>query len=376
MIARSTAAAALVTALLCSPASAQKTLGRIVRLDPRLDALIPKDAEIEVLAKGFTWAEGPLWMPDEKSEARGYVLFSDIPRNSIFKWEEGQGISLFMKPSGYTGVEYYGLEPGSNGLIRDPVGRLVMCEHGDRRISVLTKGGGKRTLVDNYRGKRLNSPNDGCFDSKGNLFFTDPPYGFPDREKDERQELGFYGVYWLSAPMQRNVGWSWTPKGYERDDGVKPFTVSVHVDEGPGRRLKLLTKEMTRPNGIALSPDEKTLYVAQSDPRAALWKAFPIERGEVGSVSLGKSRVVADVTEHVGKMPGGCDGLKVDEKGHLFATGPGGVWIMTPEGEPLGRIETGQRTANCNWGNDGRTLYITADSFLLRVRTTTKGAGW
>ncbi len=355
---------ALVAALFGTTLSAQDTLGRIVRLDPRLDALIAKDVKIEVLAKGFTWAEGPLWMPDEKSEAGGHVLFSDIPRNSIFKWEEGKGVSLFMKPSGYTGVEYYGLEPGSNGLIRDPKGRLVMCEHGDRRVSVLTKSGGKRTLVDDYQGKRLNSPNDGCFDSKGNLYFTDPPYGFPNREKDDRQELGFYGVYRLS-PRSGHV------QGVPAERGSKTFRNSGNAD-GNGYELTLMTKEMTRPNGIALSPDQKTLYLAQSDPRAALWKAFPIN----DDGTLGKSRVVNDVTEFVGKMPGGCDGLKVDEKGHLFATGPGGVWIMTPDGEVLGRIETGQRTANCNWGNDGSTLYITADSFLLRVRTTTKGAGW
>ena len=333
MIARALVPTVLFT-LVTTPLPAQDTLGRINRLDPRLDALIPKDAEIEVLAKGFTWAEGPLWMPDEDSKAGGYVLFSDIPRNSIFKWEEGKGVSLFMKPSGYTGVEYYGLEPGSNGLIRDPKGRLVMCEHGDRRVSVLTEHGGKRTLADNYEGKRLNSPNDGCFDAYGNLFFTDPPYGFPNREKDERQELGFYGVYRLSR----------------------------------GGELSLLTKEMTRPNGIALSPDQKTLYLAQSDPRAALWKAFPIK----DDGTLGKSRVVNDVTEYVGKMPGGCDGLKVDEKGHLFATGPGGVWIMTPEGEVLGRIETGQRTANCNWATSIRWHFAVPVTWRMG---TTKSAG-
>jgi gluconolactonase len=316
-------------------ASAQDSIGEIVREDPRLDELISADAKIEVLAKGFTWTEGPVWMADDDG---GHLLFSDIPRNSVFRWKEGEGISLYLRPSGYTGHAYYGLEPGSNGLIRDPEGRLVSCEHGDRRVSVLTKGGGKRTLIDNYMGQRLNSPNDGCYKSNGDLYFTDPPYGLPDRENDSRRELDFFGVYRLAK------------------NGV----------------LTLLTKEMTRPNGIAFSHDEQTLYVAQSDPEAAIWKAFPVR--EDGT--LGKSRVFHDATEHVGKLPGLPDGLKVDKNGNLFATGPGGVWIFTPEGKVLGRLSTGERTANCGWGGDGSTLYVCADSYLCRVRTTTKGAGW
>ena len=316
-------------------ASAQDSIGEILREDPRIDKLIPSEAKIEVLAKGFTWTEGPVWMPDDDG---GHLLFSDIPRNSVFRWKEGDGISLYLKPSGYTGHVYYGLEPGSNGLIRDPEGRLVSCEHGDRRVSVLTKDGGKRTLADNYMGKRLNSPNDGCYKSNGDLYFTDPPYGLPNRENDPRRELDVFGVYRLEK------------------SGV----------------LTLLTKEMTRPNGIAFSHDEQTLYVAQSDPEAAIWKAFPVR----DDGTLGKSRVLYDATEHVGKLPGLPDGLKVDKEGILFATGPGGVWIFTPEGDVLGRISTGERTANCGWGGDGSTLYICADSYLCRVQTTTKGAGW
>lgn len=314
-------------------AQAQETLGKVVRLDPKLDELIPADAKIEVLAKGFTWTEGPLWVKDG-----GYLLFSDIPRNSVFKWKEGEGVSLFLHPSGYTGRVYYGLEPGCNGLMLDPKGRLVSCEHGDRRVSVLTENGGKRTLVDNYQGKRLNSPNDGCYRSNGDLYFTDPPYGLPEREKDPSRELDFFGVYRLSS------------------DG----------------ELTLLTKEMTRPNGIAFSPDEKTLYVAQSDPAAALVKAFPVK--EDGT--LGESRVFYDATESVGKLPGLPDGLKTDAKGNLFATGPGGCYVFTPEGKLLGRIDTGEKTANCAWGDDGSVLYLCADSYICRIRTTTKGAGW
>ncbi len=308
-------------------------LGEVVRMDPRLDRLIPKDARIEVVASGFLWAEGPVWIKDG-----GYLLFSDIPRNSVMKWKEGEGVSLWMKPSGYTGVADYGGEPGSNGLLLDPQGRLVFCEHGDRRISLLYPDGGKQTLVDSYQGKRLNSPNDAVYHRNGDLYFTDPPYGLPKRWDDPRRELDFCGVYRLSK------------------DG----------------KLTLLTKEMTRPNGIAFSPDYKTLYVAQSDPEAALWKAFPLK--EDGT--LGPGRVFYDVTEFVGKLPGLPDGMKVDREGNVFATGPGGVYVFTPKGELLGRISTGEATANCAWGDDGSMLYLTADMYLCRIKTTTRGLGF
>lgn len=310
-------------------------LGNIVRNDPRLDALLDPDARLFVLASGFDWAEGPVWV---EQEGESFLLFSDIPPNKVVKWVEGTGVSTYLQPSGYTGPGDYGREPGSNGLLLDPQNRLVSCEHGDRRVSVLTKGGGKRTLVDNYEGKRLNSPNDVCYKSNGDLYFTDPPYGLPNRYDDPRRELDFCGVYRLSK------------------DG----------------ELTLLTKEMTRPNGIAFSPDEKTLYVAQSDPQAALWKAFPVK--EDGT--LGESRVVADVTDMVPKHKGLPDGLKVDQQGHLWATGPGGVHIMAPDGTLLGRIETGEATANCAFGNDGTTLYVTADMYLCRIQTKTKGCGF
>jgi gluconolactonase len=257
------------------------------------------------------------------------------------KWKPGQGVTLFMKPSGYTGVEKYSAEPGSNGLTLDREGRLLLAEHGDRRIARLEWNGGKRTLADNYQGKRLNSPNDVIVKSNGDVYFTDPIYGLPEREKDTKhRELDFCGVF------------RWSPKTGQ---------------------VTLLTKELSRPNGLAFSPDERTLYVANSDPERAIWMAYPVTPD--GTIGAGK--LVRDVTSMVSKdLPGLPDGMKVDAKGTLFATGPGGVHVMLPDGTFLGRLETGQATSNCAWGEDGTTLFLTADMFIVRVKTLTKGAGW
>jgi gluconolactonase len=314
----------------------KKTLGTIERLDPAFDELVPKDAALEVLDTGFSWVEGPVWVPRDG----GYLLFSDIPRNSIFKWQEGQKTELFLKPSGYTGEATNLKEPGSNGLLLDPKGRLVLMEHGDRRVTRMDlKDKTKTVLADKYMGKRLNSPNDGAFKSNGDLYFTDPPYGrmlkdgkegeFPDRDLD------FCGIYRITK------------------DG----------------KLDLLTKEMSKPNGICFSPDEKTLYVANSDPKKAVWMSFPVK--EDGT--LGEGKVFYDATEWVGKKKGLPDGMKVDHKGNLFATGPGGVLVFTPEAKLLGVIATGVPTANCNWGNDGSVLYVAADKSITRIKTSTKG---
>ena len=303
------------------------TLGRIDRIDAELDKYVSADAKIEVLAGGFTWTEGPVWVKDD---AGGHLLFSDIPRNSIFKWTPARGIELFLSPSGYTGNSYYGLEPGSNGLALDAKGRLTACEHGDRRVSVLTKGGGKRTLVDNFEGRRLNSPNDLTFDSTGSIYFTDPIYGLPERASDPRRELDFCGVYRL---------------------------------DGNGK-LTLLTKQMTRPNGIGLSPDQKTLYVAQSDPDNPIWMSFPIKDDK----TLGEGKQLLNAKKYMEEFPGLPDGLAVHPDGTIFGSGPGAIYVFKPSGKLIGRLITAGRTSNCTFSDDKKTLYITADSFLCRVK--------
>jgi gluconolactonase len=301
------------------------TVGSVERLDPRIDAIVPKDAAIEVLAGGFDWSEGPVWIAKG-----GYLLFSDVPANTVFQWMEGKGVRPFLRPSGFTGVVEYGREPGSNGLAVDGRGRLLSCEHGDRRVSVLTIGGGKRTLADNWRGKRFNSPNDLALHASGAIYFTDPPYGLPKGADDPDREIDCFGVYRIGV------------------DGS----------------VDLLCDTMTRPNGIAFSPDQETLYVAQSDPAAPVIRSFGVKPDG----TLDEGRVFFDAAKLLETRKGLPDGLKVDSRGTLFATGPGGVLVIDPDGTHLGSLLTGQATANCGFGADERTLFITADSWLCRVR--------
>ncbi len=322
--------AVLALAAAAKPPHSYPALGRVVREDPRLDAVLANDARLEVVASGFAWAEGPVW--DGNS---GGLFFSDIPRNSIFHWSMESGAELWMKPSGFTGIGEYSPEPGSNGLLLDAKGRLILMEHGDRRVALWEAGRGKVTLVDNFEGKRLNSPNDGALKSNGDLYFTDPPYGLPKKADDPSRELDFCGVYRYSHG-----------------------------------KLTLLTKDLSRPNGIAFSPDEKTLYVANSDPEHAVWMSYPVK----ADGTLGAGRVFVDVTAMVAQFPGLPDGMKVDRDGNLWAAGPGGIHIIAPDGTRLGRIETGEATSNCAWGDDGSTLYVTADMYLCRIRTKTHGA--
>jgi gluconolactonase len=310
------------------------TLGTIERLDPAFDELIGKGAVLEKLSGGYAWTEGPVW--DKKG---GYLLFSDIPNNSVFKYKAGK-VTRFLKPSGYDGKRTDLKEPGSNGLLIDSEGRLILMQHGNRRVARLEKDGKFTVLADKYEGTRLNSPNDGVFKSNGDLYFTDPPYGLMVKDKPgfPGQDLDFCGVYRLSK------------------DG----------------KLTLMTKEMSKPNGIAFAPDEKTLYVANSDPEKAIWMAFPVKKDG----TLGKGKVFFDSTKWVRTKKGLPDGMKVDAKGNLFATGPGGVLVFTPEGKHLGTIATGVPTANCAWGEDGAVLYVTADKDLCKIQTKTKGLGF
>jgi gluconolactonase len=306
-------------------------MGTIERLDPALDQLIPPGAVIEKLASGFRWSEGPVWVRGGR-----HLLFSDVPQNVVFKWQEGTGTREFLDPSGYSGSTPRGGEPGSNGLTLDAQGRLVLCQHGDRQVARLEKDGRLTILVRYYNYRRFNSPNDLVYKSNGDLYFTDPPYGLPKLNDDPAKELLVNGVYRL------------------RKDG----------------QVDLLISNLTFPNGIAFSPDEKILYVAVSDPKFAVIMAYDVATdGRVG-----EGRILFDATPMVSKRKGLPDGLKVDRAGNLFATGPGGVLVITPEGRHLGTIDTGEPTANCAWGGDGSVLYITANDKLCRIQTSTKGA--
>lgn len=308
--------------------------GSIERLDPALDSLLAADATIEKLAEGFNWSEGPVWR-----SRTGDVLFSDVPENVVYQWKEGGAVSVFLQPSGYTGdpAAYDGREPGSNGLILDHDGNLLLCQHGDRRVARLNADGTTfTTLADRVDGKRFSSPNDLCLTAAGVIYFTDPPYG---AAKSAVQETEFHGVY------RRAV------------DGT----------------VTLISGELERPNGIALSVDEKTLYVANSHGPRPIILAIALKADGTAA----SSRVFWDSTELIARTQrrGGMDGLKVDVHGNLWATGPGGVLILSPAGKHLGSILTGRATANCGFGGaDGRTLYMTADEALLRVATKVKGA--
>jgi gluconolactonase len=306
-------------------------LGSVQRLDPALDELLEPGAKIEVLGQGYAWSEGPIWMAKENR-----LLFSDIPPNRIMQWRAGQGVTLYQKGVGFSGQPSAGgREPGTNGLMLSPDGHLYACCHGDRVIKRRKADETWEVVVDNFDGKKFNSPNDLTFHQNGDLYFTDPPYGLVGGPDDPSRELDFCGVY--------------------RWDGQK-----VH----------LLTKELNRPNGIAFSPDYRTLYVAQSDGAAPTWTAFPVQ----ADGSIGPGHVLMSAKDFYGKDPGSPDGLKVDQQGNLWATGPGGVWIISPEGKVLGKIMTGRPTANCGFGGpDGSWLFMTANELLLRIPTKTRG---
>ena len=324
-------------------AAERPTIGEIERLDPALDALVPADAKMEIVVDGLDWCEGPLWIPADG----GFLIFSDIPPNKIYRWDAKSGKRDYLYPAGYTGHAPRGGEVGTNGSTLDSDGLLVLCQHGDRRLARMVAPLAKpqpkyATIAAKYDGKRFNSPNDATVHSSGAIYFTDPPYGLDKYQEDVAKipgkELPYQGVYRV------------TPDG----------------------TVTLLTKELERPNGIALSPDEKTLYVANSHGPRPIWMAYPVL--EDGTIGVGK--VFFDATELSKSMKGAPDGMEVDEHGNLFATGPGGVLVFSPEGKHLGTLKTGQATSNVAFGEDGKTLFITADMYVLRIPLSTKGKGF
>jgi len=308
-------------------------IGNVHRHDDAMAALIAPDAKIERLADGFRWSEGPVWI-----EEGDYLLFSDVPANKIYRWSEKDGISIFLEPSGYSGPDpAIFREPGSNGLIRGGSNTILMADHGNRavaRLDLETKA--KQFLATHYQGKRFNSPNDLVLASDGSIYFTDPPYGLEGLNESPHKELAFNGVYRLD----------------------------------PSGEVTLLDDSLTFPNGIILSPDERTLYVTVSDPERAVIMAYTLDKA--GNIT--DRRVFADLTGLAkGGLPGLPDGMAIDTGGNLFATSPGGVHIFTPDGTNIGRIDTGTAIANCAFGEDGRTLFLASNNFLARIRTRTTG---
>ncbi len=303
-------------------------------LDPRFGELVPAGGAIEKLVEGHEWVEGPVWARDG-----GYLLFSDVVRNAIYRWKNGEGERVFLESSGYSGTTPFpGAEPGSNGLAIDAAGRLIFARHGDRQIARLEPDGRATVLASRYQGKRLNSPNDLVLHSSGDLYFTDPPFGLPGSYDDPAKELPHQGVYRLG-----------------RDGG-----------------LTLVTSDLTAPNGIAFSPDERTLYVSNADAQRLVWMAYEVRRNG----TVGKGRVLFDGTQAFAGRRGTADGMKVDEHGNIFGVGPGGVYVFTPAGRLLGWIDFAGNVGNVGWGEDGSTLFIAANSAVYRMRTSTRGAGW
>ena len=300
----------------------------VERNDPELDAVVPPGARPEALATGFGFTEGPVWSPE------GDLLFSDPNENTIYRWSRDGQVSVFRTKSGYAGVnisEYK--QPGSNGLTFDPQGRLTVCQHGERRVIRIEPTGAITVLADRYEGKRLNSPNDLVYRKDGTLYFTDPPFGLPKFFDDPRKELPFSGVY--------------------------------RVRNG---QVTLVTKDLTGPNGIAFSPNERFLYVTNWDEKKKVVMRYPVS----ADGSLGAGSVFFDMTGAPGEEA--LDGMKVDAEGHLFVSGPGGVWILSAEGKHLGTLKFPELPANMAWGDeDGRMLYLTARTSLYRLRLGVPG---
>ena len=316
---------------------------KIDRLDPSIDQIIPAGVKLERIATGFTWVEGPVWVNDS-------LFFAEIPSNTIRRWTPVTGVSTFLQPSGYKGHDPYGgPEPGSNGMTLDVHDRLTVAGHAQRdvyRLESLDPKGQITILADNYQGKLLNSPNDLVYKSDGSLYFTDPPYGLrTQKDTDPEKQLKVNGVYRIPHALQQKTG------------------------AAPARaELQLLVTDLTRPNGIAFSPDEKYLYVNNSEPKK-IWMRYRVQPDGM----LTDAKLLYDATAD--KRPGSPDGMKVDEEGNIYSAGPGGVWIFSPEGKPLATILIAEKVSNVAWaGTDRKMLYMTASSSIYRVHLKIAGA--
>lgn len=318
-----------VILLSAASAMAQRPVAVVEKMHPGLDAVIDTKAAISVIADGFEWVEGPVWVEKEKM-----LLFSDVMKNRIYKWTAQKGVELYLQPSGYTQSAPRGEELGSNGLALNAKGQLVICQHGDRRIAVMNAAvaGPKplfTTAAGNYNGKKFNSPNDLAITSNGDIYFTDPPYGLEKGPDDPARELPYHGVYRIA----------------------KNGTVTLLVDS------------LTRPNGIAFFPGEKSLLIANSDPERPHWYRYDVDT----KGNLANGRIFFNGTDIFAKENRSPDGIKINRKGTVFAPGPGGVWIIDNEGRALGRIKTALITSNCAFTDDYKTLFITADNCVLKV---------
>jgi gluconolactonase len=309
------------------PPAADTGVGSVSRLDPALDELVPASAKIEKLAGGFQFTEGPLWFPE------GHLWFSDVVGNVVRQWSPDGKVIEILRPGG---GENKDAPPGSfigpNGMVHDEDGAVLLCQHSNRQIVRIAKDRSISVFVNKFQGKRLNSPNDLVFKSDGSLYFTDPPYGLLKQDEDPKKELKFNGVYRYAHG-----------------------------------KLQVIIKDLSRPNGIAFSPDEKTLYIANSDEKKKVWMAYDVKPDG----TVGHGRVFYDVTSE--KEEGLPDGMKVDVKGNLYCSGPGGTWVFSPDGKHLGTIKPPETPANCNWGDDGKSLYITARTGLYRIRLGVEG---
>jgi gluconolactonase len=315
----------LLPVILMSAMQAQS----VVRNDPALDKIVPPSAQVEKVAAGLERSEGPLW-----DRQGGYLLFSDL--NSIKQWAEGRGVTVYH-PRTFSGPAPEGVRVGTNGLTFDPEGRLIGCVHGDRRIARWDKNGSLTVLADRFENKRFNSPNDLVSKRNGDVYFTDPPYfpdlNLPDPNKLFQRDMDYSGVYRVAA----------------------------------AGKVELLIKDLVFPNGIAFSPDEKKMYVANSRPKK-FWRVYDVKAD--GALANGKE--LLDVTTLAEE--GVPDGMKVDTAGNLYATGPGGVLVISPQGKHLGTILIPEIASNCAWGDaDGKTLYVTARTGLYRIRLNVAG---